>query len=60
MYYVMHMTRVSQSNKIRETYAKSVKTKQSGLAIQTIRFFQTQHINKETNTMHFKHSINTH
>jgi hypothetical protein len=47
----------SQQLKFRETYAKSVKTGQSGLENRIIRFFQTQHIDKETYTIHLRYSL---
>jgi hypothetical protein len=40
MYYVIHMTGGSQQIKFGETYAKSVKTEQSGLGNQIIWFCQ--------------------
>jgi hypothetical protein len=42
---MMHMTGGSQQLKFEETYAKSVKTEQSGLGNQIIRFYQQNHKN---------------
>jgi hypothetical protein len=47
----------SQQLKFGETYAKFAKTRQSGLGNQIIRFFQTQHIDKETYTIHLRHVL---
>jgi hypothetical protein len=53
----MHMTGRSQQLKFGETYAKSVKTGQPDLGNRIIRFFQTQHIDKETYTIHLRHVL---
>jgi hypothetical protein len=49
----------SQQLKFKETYAKSVKTGQSSLGNWIIRFFQTQHIDKETYTIYPRHLLTT-
>ncbi len=51
------MTGGSQQLKFEETYAKSTKTRQSGLENRIIRFFQTQHIYKKTYTIHLRHVL---
>jgi hypothetical protein len=51
------MTGGSQQLKFGETYAKSAKTGQSGLGNRIIPFFQTQHIDKETYTIHLRHVL---
>jgi hypothetical protein len=51
------MTGGSQQLKFRERYAKSAKTGQSSLKNRIIRFFQTQHIYKETYTIHLMHVL---
>jgi hypothetical protein len=47
----------SQQLKFREIYSKCVKTGQSGLENRIIRFFQTQHIYKETYIIHLRHVL---
>jgi hypothetical protein len=51
------MTGGSQQLKFGETYAKSAKTGQSSLGNWIIPFFQTQHIDKETYTIHLRHVL---
>jgi hypothetical protein len=51
------MTGGSQQLTFGETYAKSAKTRQSDLGNRIIQFFQTQHIDKETYTIHLKHVL---
>jgi hypothetical protein len=49
----------SRQLKFREAYAKSAKTEQSSLGNWIIQFFQTQHIDKKTYTIHLRHSLTT-
>jgi hypothetical protein len=49
------MTGGSQQLKFEETYAESAKIGQSSLENRIIRFFQTQHIDKETYNIHLRH-----
>jgi hypothetical protein len=53
------MTGGPRQLKIRETYAKYAKIGQSGLGNQIIQFFRTQYIDKETYTIHLRHSLTT-
>jgi hypothetical protein len=53
------MTGGSQQLKFGEIYAKSAKTRQSGLGNRIIQFFQTQYIDKETYTIYLRHSLTT-
>jgi hypothetical protein len=47
----------SHQFKSRETYAKSVKIRQSDLENRNIRVFQIQHIDKETYIIHLRHLL---
>jgi hypothetical protein len=47
----------SQQLKFGETYGKSAKTGQTDLGNQIIQFFQTEHIDKETYTIHLRHVL---
>jgi hypothetical protein len=53
----MHITGGLQQLKFEETCAKSVKIGQSDLGNRIIWFFQTQHIDKETYTIHLRHVL---
>jgi hypothetical protein len=51
------MTGGSQQLKFEETYAKSVKTEQSGLGNQIIRFYQQNHKNQNIHFLKPEHPI---